>query len=82
MSVHVLSPAVRGRAAPVLAALVALALAGCGRIGPLEPPGGVPKSTNQNTGNPADQAKSLNARAKIPPITPPIRDLPIDFLLK
>ncbi len=65
-----------------LAAFAALALAACGRMGPLEPPGGVPKQSSQQTGNPTDQAMSLNSRAAIPPITAPKRDLPIDFLLK
>ena len=81
MSVPRPSPARLG-AAIALAALTALTLAGCGRMGPLEPPGGVPKQAAQPTGNPADQAMGLNSRAKIPPITAPKRDLPIDFLLK
>jgi predicted small lipoprotein YifL len=71
-----------------LALLVALALAGCGRIGPLEPP---PEATAQ-----APQAKpampkpdALSAESlspmmkpKIPPITPPNQPFFLDFLLK
>ena len=73
------------RRAPALAILVALALAGCGRIGPLEPP---PDATAQ--AKPAmPKPDALNAESlspmmkpKIPPITPPNQPFFLDFLLK
>jgi predicted small lipoprotein YifL len=81
LSVRTLFLAPRGRVALALLGLAALALAGCGRMGPLEPPGGVPKQA-EASGNPADQAVGLNARKAVPPIVAPIRDLPMDFLVK
>jgi predicted small lipoprotein YifL len=66
----------------VLLGLAALTLSGCGRIGPLEPPGGVPKQAATPSTSPTDQPMGLNSHRTIPPIVAPQRDLPIDFLLK
>ena len=65
-----------------LASLVALSAAGCGRIGPLEPPPDAsvpPKPAATSTAQTPDLAE---AKPKIPPITPPNRPFPLDPLLK
>jgi predicted small lipoprotein YifL len=76
------------RGAVATFAFVALALSGCGRIGPLEPP---PDASTQATQakpsmpKPNDvNAETLNPqmKPKIPPITPPNRPFFLDFLLK
>ena len=82
MSVLTLSLVRRARVALAVIGLCALALAGCGRMGPLEPPGGTPKQEAAPTGNPADQTMGMNSRKSIPPIEAPKRDLPMDFLIK
>jgi predicted small lipoprotein YifL len=63
-----------------LAVLIALALAACGRYGPLEPPpdpNAPPKPASSTPGN-------LNSLAKpsIPPIVPPKQPFFLDFLLR
>ena len=64
-----------------LAAALALLLAGCGRIGPLEPPpdaNAAPKPAQT-----AEEA-TLNpqVKPKIPPVTPPKQPFILDPLLK
>jgi predicted small lipoprotein YifL len=69
----------RGRL-PALVAWLALALAACGRYGPLEPPpeaNAPPKPASSTPGN----LGSL-ARPTIPPIVPPKQPFFLDFLLK
>ena len=59
--------------------LAALALSACGRRGPLEPPPDptIVQTPAASAANPDDPFK----RAKVVPITPPTRALPIDSLL-
>ena len=70
----------RGRA-PALAALVALLLAGCGRIGPLEPP---PNPNAPPKPAPTASENVLNPQVKppIPPIEAPNQPFILDPLLK
>jgi predicted small lipoprotein YifL len=64
-----------------LAALAGLGLAACGRVGQLEPPGGVPHA--QSASPSPDQAISPQAgKPKIPPIVPPNKPFFLDFLIK
>ena len=73
------------RRALALAILVALALAGCGRIGPLEPPPDATALAKPAMPKPdALNAESLTPmmKPKIPPITPPDQPFFLDFLLK
>jgi predicted small lipoprotein YifL len=79
-----LSPFPAGRAL-ALAVFAAVALAACGRIGPLEPP---PDATAQAK-PPMPKANEVTAetlnpqmKPKIPPITPPDKPFFLDFLLK
>ncbi len=79
-----LFPAGRRRA-PALAALAALCLAGCGRIGPLEPPPEANASAKPaaSAANPTSvEALSPQVKPKIPPITPPNQPFILDPLLK
>jgi predicted small lipoprotein YifL len=64
-----------------LAAFVALSAAGCGRIGPLEPPpdGAAPPKPAPTA---AENALNPEAKPKIPPITPPNQPFLLDPLLK
>jgi predicted small lipoprotein YifL len=68
----------------VIALAAVLAAAGCGRIGPLEPPpdgsaaGKPPASGAQGT----MEAMSPQVKPKIPPITPPNQPFILDPLLK
>jgi predicted small lipoprotein YifL len=68
----------------VIAFVAVLAAAGCGRIGPLEPPPGVsaagtpPVSAAKGT----TEAVSPQMKPKIPPITPPNQPFVLDPLLK
>ena len=64
-----------------LAGLAALALCGCGRIGPLEPPPN-PNAPPQPAASPAEQALTPQVRPKIPPIMPPQQPFVLDPLLK
>lgn len=73
--------------APGLALLAALALAGCGRIGPLEPPPDASAQAPVKPGMPKPNevsGETLNPqmKPKIAPITPPNRPFFLDFLLK
>ncbi len=73
------------RRAPALAILLALILAGCGRIGPLEPPPDATAQAKPAMPKPdALSAESLSPmmKPKIPPITPPNQPFFLDFLLK
>ncbi len=73
------------RRAPALALLVALALAGCGRYGPLEPPPDANAPAKPGMPKPNDlSVDTLNPqmKPKIPPITPPNQPFFLDFLLK
>jgi predicted small lipoprotein YifL len=65
--------------------LAALALAGCGRYGPLEPPPDASAQAKATTTNPNDagvNAVNPQMKPKIPPITPPKQPFFLDFLLK
>jgi predicted small lipoprotein YifL len=68
-----------------LAAVAALSLTACGRIGPLEPPPDASAEAKAPMPK-ADQvsAETLNPqmKPKIPPITPPNQPFFLDFLLK
>ncbi len=70
------------RCAPALAALVALGLAGCGRIGPLEPPAGAAAAQPAAAAPGSVEAISPQVKPKIPPITPPNQPFILDPLLK
>ena len=75
-------PARRALAAFLFAAL---ALAGCGRIGPLEPPPDASAQAKPAMPKPDDlSGDTLNPqmKPKIPPITPPNQPFFLDFLLK
>ncbi len=69
------------RCAPARAAFVALLLAGCGRIGPLEPP---PDANAPPKPAPTAAQNALNPQVKpsIPPIMPPKQSFVLDPLLK
>jgi predicted small lipoprotein YifL len=72
------------RALPVVF-FAALALAGCGRIGPLEPPPEATAQAKPAMPKPNDlSADTLNPqmKPKIPPIVPPDKPFFLDFLLK
>lgn len=77
----VLAPRCR---AVVMAALVALAASGCGRIGPLEPPpdANAPPKPNPTAAQNTQNALSPEFKPKIPPITPPNQSFILDPLLK
>ena len=65
--------------------VAALGLAGCGRIGPLEPPPDASAQAKPAMPKPNDlSADTLNPQMKprIPPITPPDKPFFLDFLLK
>jgi predicted small lipoprotein YifL len=64
-----------------LAALVALGLSGCGRIGPLEPP---PEANAPPKPAPTAEESALSpqVKPKIPPITAPQQPFILDPLLK
>jgi len=85
---RILPPALLSKAASRIcgaaALIVALALAACGRYGPLEPP---PDASAQATpaatsAAPSDQTTSGLAKPKIPPITAPNQPFALDPLLK
>jgi predicted small lipoprotein YifL len=64
-------------------ALVALAVSGCGRIGPLEPPpdpNAPPKPAQ--SGAASQSGLSADTKPKIPPIVPPHQPFILDPLLK
>ncbi len=67
-----------------LAALVALAAAGCGRIGPLEPPpdANAPAKPAASSAPASMEGISPQLKPKIPPITPPNQPFILDPLLK
>ena len=68
-----------------LAIVAALALAACGRFGPLEPPPDATAQAKPVAPKPNEMtAGSLNPqlKPKIPPITPPNQPFFLDFLLK
>jgi predicted small lipoprotein YifL len=68
-----------------MAAFAALALAGCGRYGPLEPPP-EPNAAAKPAPAPAAPGSGASmsslAKTKIPPITPPNQPFILDPLLK
>ena len=84
---HITSASTRRRILGVgLAVGVALALAGCGKKGPLEPAPGAPEAPKaaQQAANPAEPGiASLRGGGKKrpPPIQPPKSDFVLDFLL-
>ncbi len=82
MSAANLSPSSSRRLA--LAALAMLATAGCGRIGPLEPPpdGGAALKSAVSSAPGSMEAISPQVKPKIPPITPPNQPFILDPLLK
>ncbi len=82
MSATDLSPSASRRVA--LAAVAALAAAGCGRIGPLEPPPGANTSAKPaaSAAPGSVEAISPQVKPKIPPITPPNQPFILDPLLK
>ena len=82
MFVTILSPPPSRHVA--LAALVALATAGCGRIGPLEPPpeASAPAKPAVSTAPGSMEAISPQVKPKIPPVTPPNQPFVLDPLLK
>jgi predicted small lipoprotein YifL len=68
-----------------VSALAALALAACGRIGPLEPPPEASAQAKPAMPKPNEvSGETLNPqmKPKIPPITAPDRPFFLDFLLK
>ena len=68
-----------------LAVVAVLALAACGRFGPLEPPPDATAQAKAAMPKPNEgTAESLNPqlKPKIPPITPPNQPFFLDFLLK
>lgn len=68
-----------------VAVFAIIALAGCGRYGPLEPPPDASAQAKPATPSPNDlSANTLNPqmKPKIPPITPPNQPFFLDFLLK
>ncbi len=65
-----------------LASLVALSAAGCGRIGPLEPPPDASAPPKPAATTAAQTPDLSQVKAKIPPITPPNSPFPLDPLLK
>ena len=67
-----------------LAGFVAFAAAGCGRIGPLEPPPDVngPAKPVASAAPGSMEAISPQLKPKIPPITPPNQPFILDPLLK
>ncbi|RBP15524.1 hypothetical protein DFR50_10881 [Roseiarcus fermentans] len=73
------------RRALALSVLAAVALAACGRIGPLEPPPDASAQAKPEMPKPGEvSSDTLNPqmKPKIPPITPPNRPFFLDFLLK
>ncbi len=72
------------RRALAFAVLFALGLAGCGRIGPLEPPdaGAQAKPAMPKPNEMSAETLSPQTKPKIPPITPPNQPFFLDFLLK
>jgi len=73
----------RGSRALALAALAALGLAACGRIGPLEPPGGAAAAQTGPAPAPGSmEAMTPMVKPNIPPITPPNQPFILDPLLK
>lgn len=68
----------------VALALLALAAAGCGRIGPLEPPAeaSVPAKPVGSAAPGSVESISPQLKPKIPPITPPNQPFFLDPLLK
>ena len=81
MFLQTLSFPARRRRALALAALAALGLAGCGRYGPLEPPGGAAAAAPAAT-TPDQTLNPQTAKPKIPPIVPPHQAFILDPLLK
>jgi predicted small lipoprotein YifL len=67
-----------------LAALIALAATGCGRIGPLEPPpdANAPPKPAASAAPGSMEAISPQLKPKIPPIMPPNQPFILDPLLK
>jgi predicted small lipoprotein YifL len=71
-----------GGRALALAALVALSLAGCGRIGPLEPPPDANAPPPKPAPSASDAALGPQAKPRIPPIVAPQRSFFLDPLLQ
>ena len=67
-----------------LAAFLALAAAGCGRIGPLQPPpdADAPAKPAVSAAPGSMEAISPQMKPRIPPITPPNQPFFLDPLLK
>jgi predicted small lipoprotein YifL len=65
-----------------LAGFVALAAAGCGRIGPLEPPPGASAPAQVAPQPGSAESMSPMVKPKIPPITAPNQPFILDPLLK
>jgi predicted small lipoprotein YifL len=67
-----------------LAAFLAFAAAGCGRIGPLEPPpdANAPAKPPASAAPGSMEAISPQMKPRIPPITPPNQPFILDPLLK
>ena len=81
MAAHFSYCFVRPARLKMLAMLLALGLAACGRYGPLEPPpdpNAPPKPANSS---PANMIGGLS-KPTIPPIVPPKQPFFLDFLLK
>jgi predicted small lipoprotein YifL len=74
-------PFAAGVAAAILAAV---ALAGCGRYGPLEPPdaNAQAKPAMPKPNEVSGETLNPNMKPKIPPITAPNQPFFLDFLLK
>ena len=66
----------------VVAALVALGLTACGRIGPLEPPPDANAPAKPAATTPEAAASPAIGKPKIPPIVPPKQPFILDPLLK
>ena len=66
----------------VVAALVALGLTACGRIGPLEPPPDANAPAKPAATTPEAAASPAIGKPKIPPIVPPNQPFILDPLLK
>jgi predicted small lipoprotein YifL len=65
----------------MLAALLALGLAACGRYGPLEPPPDPNAPPKPASSSPTSMSGGLS-KPSIPPIVAPKRPFFLDFLLK
>ena len=65
-----------------IAVLAALALAGCGRFGPLEPPPDASAQAKPKPDQPGSGTLNPQIRPGIPPIVAPNQPFFLDFLLK